>query len=402
MSFCGYFDYNATTPLSAAAKAAWFAAVEEFWHNPSSLYRSAAAARAKLESARERCADMLGCEPHQIIFTSGATESNNSIMNFAALRFPSMEIGISALEHPSVREPGLAAAGERLLTIHAKADGTVDLPHLRTLLQSAQFSVISVLAASNETGVLQPWQEIAAMCREEEVYYHCDAAQWIGKLPSTGLGKCDFLTGSAHKLGGPKGVGFLKVPSNVAAFHAQRGGPQEERRRAGTENLPGILSMMAAWQERESCVESAARAGVAARIAFERQIVHSIRGTQIIAPVSPRLWNTVMLVMPEQPNVKWVARLSDLGFQVSTGSACSSGSGASEVLHAMGHSGDALRRVLRVSSGWNTQREDWTALAAAMTHVWADFSSGVQARPQIILEKSGMNQNPGLRGKKNG
>jgi cysteine desulfurase len=354
----GYFDANATTPLHAAAREAWLAAP---WHNPSSLYAEAAAAHAELEQCRERLGGIVGCEPDDLVFLSGATEANNAVLE--SFTRQGKKLAVSAIEHPSGREPAPGA-----VLIPAGADGVVSLDALREILETKAPALVSLMAANNETGVLQPWREALTLCREAGVLFHCDAAQWIGKLPAGGLGDCDFLTGSAHKFGGPKGAGFLKVTGH---FRWLRGGPQEDRRRAGTENLPGIAAMLAALE----AAEAARGPDDSLRREFEAKIKRAVPGVRIVAEESPRLWNTVLLIMPRHANVKWLARLSRAGFQVSTGSACSSGGGASEVLAAMGLPADALRRVLRVSSLRGHTARDWHALADAFASVRASLEA---------------------------
>ncbi len=356
----GYFDANATTPLHPAAREAWLAAP---WHNPSSLYAEAAAAHEALDQCRERLAGIVNCEAGDLVFLSGATEANNAVLeSFTRL---GRKIAVSAIEHPSGREPAPGA-----LIIPAGADGVVRLEALREILKSESPALVSLMAANNETGVLQPWREALTLCREAGALFHCDAAQWTGKLPAAGLGECDFLTGSAHKFGGPKGAGFLKVTGH---FRWLRGGPQEDRRRAGTENLPGIAAMLAALE----AAEAARVPDDSLRRRFEKEIKHAVPGVQIVAEASPRLWNTVLLIMPRHANVKWLARLSRAGFQVSTGSACSSGGGASEVLAAMGLPSDALRRVLRVSSLREHTARDWSALAEAFAAVCTSLEAAL-------------------------
>jgi len=359
----GYFDANATTPLHPSAQAAWLAAP---WHNPSSLYAEAAAAREALEDCRVRLGALLDCDAEEIIFLSGATEANNAVLDHFGRRGQS--IAVSAIEHPSVREPAAGA-----WSIPAGADGIASMEALRKLLETRKPALVSLMAANNETGVLQPWQEALGLCRAAGVAFHCDAAQWLGKLPAAGLGQCDFLTGSAHKFGGPKGVGFLKASPAHGPLRWLRGGPQEERRRAGTENLPGIAAMLAALEAIEPRLTDRA-AWESRRATFEAAVKAAIPGIRIVAEDSPRLWNTVLLVMPRHPNVKWLARLSRAGFQVSTGSACSSGGGASEVLTAMGLPDDALGRVLRVSSTWDQTEADWAGLVSALTAVHASLA----------------------------
>ena len=374
--FHRYFDCNATTAMNAAAKSAWLKASERCWYNASGLYREAAISRAALESARETVADLLTCDPAQIVFTSGATESNNAIFRWIREVHSQRAIAISSVEHPSVSE----AAPEALL-ISTDADGVADLDSLKTILASERLVLVSLMAANNETGVIQPWERAAKIIQAAGGLFHCDAAQWIGKLPSAQLGQCDFITGSAHKFGGPKGVGFVKIPENCAKFSTQLGGMQESRHRAGTENVPGILAMVAAWEEREASMEidSAGRDG------FEQRLKQAITGMQIVGEAAQRLWNTSLIIFPEFQNTKWLARLSELGFAVSTGSACSSGAGASDVLMSMGIEGGGLRRVLRFSSGWDQTPADWLALADAVIQVWNEFQSGQSARQKVTL-----------------
>ncbi|MEQ1853752.1 MAG: aminotransferase class V-fold PLP-dependent enzyme, partial [Chthoniobacteraceae bacterium] len=236
-----YFDHNATHPLSAAAKRAWIEAVEQFPGNPSSPHRLGQRAEAALQEARERLARILGCGADEIVFTSGATESANTVLaQFAAVM-------VSAIEHPCVME---VAKRKSARLLPSAATGVVSSPRF----DDQRPQLVALMAANNETGVLQPWREALAVCREHGVPMMCDAAQWIGRLPAHGLGECDFVTGCAHKFGGPQGVGFLKCPVNFPPF--LRGGPQEEGRRAGTENVAGVLAMVAALEEREAAMRS--------------------------------------------------------------------------------------------------------------------------------------------------
>ena len=375
----GYFDNNATTPLHPAARAAWLETADRFWQNPSSLYREAGAARQKLEDCREQVADRLECGAEKIIFLSGATEANNSVIaHAAACGFRS--IAISAIEHPCVREPAEHFFRDALTVIPVTPDGVTDLGALEEILTTQSPRLVAVMAANNETGVLQPWPEASALCRRHGALFHCDAAQWIGKKPAAGLGSCDFITGSAHKFGGPKGIAFLKVPEGGRPFRSLRGGPQEERRRAGTENLPAVAAMLAAWDAVESSLTELESDRILARRGFEQAIMASFPGVRLIAAASPRLWNTVLLTVPAPVNVKWLTRLSALGFAVSTGSACSRGAGASDVLRAMGLPDDQSGQLLRLSGGWDTTAEDWLALADAFANAVAANDRGAPAR----------------------
>ncbi|MDF1862707.1 MAG: aminotransferase class V-fold PLP-dependent enzyme [Verrucomicrobiales bacterium] len=369
-----YFDYNATTPMSATAREIWNEASEQLWHNPSSLYREAGYAKQRLDDAREDLADLLGVDaPERVVFTSGATEANNAIVRYFS-RSKRGKLAFSAIEHPCV-EASVSEFCETGGTFEIPVDpgsGVVDLDALESGLRSGGLSAVSIMAANNETGVLQPWREVAALCREQEIPFHSDAAQWIGKMPLEGLGECDWITGSGHKFGGGKGVGFLMMPEEGGEdFHAAVGGPQEEGRRAGTENLPAILAMVGALEEMSGLDFGKERAE--GRDRFEARVKEEL-GIQIIGESAPRLWNTSMILLPREKNLKWLTRLSGLGFAVSTGSACSAGKGnPSRVMAAMGLDFDEMGRVLRLSGGWESTPENWDALAGALVSVGAEL-----------------------------
>jgi len=232
-----YFDHNATMPLSKTAREAWLRASEDFPGNPSSPHRLGSRAEAALNSARERLARILGCDPLDIVWTSGATESNNTVLHHLATTLQAEEeVWVSAIEHPCVLAPAQRYLGRRLRRIPVLQSGVVDLNWLAENLDRARPSLICIMAANNETGALQPWREILAICRKQEVPFFCDAAQWIGKLPSAQLGEADWISGCAHKFGGPRGVGFLKCPGKGPVTPLILGGEQEDGRRSGTEN----------------------------------------------------------------------------------------------------------------------------------------------------------------------
>ncbi|MGY8644335.1 MAG: cysteine desulfurase family protein [Verrucomicrobiales bacterium] len=361
----GYFDHNATAPLCEAAREAWIEASEKMWHNPSSLYREAGMAKLRLEDMREELADALGIdEPERVIFTSGATEANNAVMRYFE------NVAISAIEHPCVCETARAAS---ILPI-SEATGSVELESVEALFSTNEIpGLVSVMAANNETGSIQPWQEIGVKCRENGVLFHCDAAQWFGKMGEfESFGETgDFVTGSAHKFGGPMGVGFLTIPEDFDPnFTLASGGPQEHQRRAGTEDLPGIASMMAAFREERPTPN----AGL--RDQFETDLAEKIKGVKFVGQAGKRLWNTSMFVVPRESNLKWLIRLSRAGFSVSTGSACSAGKGnPSHVMEAMGLDFNSMSRVIRVSSGHDTTAEDWSALLGALVECDREFLS---------------------------
>jgi cysteine desulfurase len=371
----GYFDHNATTPLHPAARDAWLRASEKHWHNPSSLYRDAGLASQQLESARERLGTLIDADAERIVFTSGATESNNAL--FASLPADALVV-LSAIEHPSVRE---AARGRNVVELPVNADGVIPTDDLKHLIISKRPTLVSVMAANNESGALQPWRELAAICHEHGVLFHTDAAQWLGKLDATNLGVCDFITGSAHKFGGSKGCGFLVLPKEDSRLSFIRGGPQEHGRRAGTENYPAIEAMVTALETITPYLGEIEQTQSKLRDAFIAALRSRFDSLRVISESAPRLWNTVLMVMPEHDNLKWLTRLSRRGFSISTGSACSSGKeGSSVVVTALGASAEELKRVVRISSGWETTAADWQALAAAFVEVSDELNRG--GRPQ--------------------
>ncbi len=371
----GYFDHNATTTLHHAARDAWLRASEKHWHNPSSLYRDAGLASQQLESARERLGTLIGADAERIVFTSGATESNNAL--FASLPAGAVVV-ISAIEHPSVRE---AARGRNVVELPVNAAGVVAADELQQLITAKRPALVSVMAANNESGALQPWHEMAAVCREHGVLFHTDAAQWLGKLDAANLGECDFITGSAHKFGGSKGCGFLVLPQEDSRLGFIRGGPQEHGRRAGTENYPAIEAMVTALETITPRLSETEHTQSNLRDAFIEAMRARFNPLRVISESAPRLWNTVLMVMPEHDNLKWLTRLSRRGFSISTGSACSSGKeGSSVVVTALGASAEELKRVVRISSGWDTTAADWQALAVAFVEVFEELNRG--GRPQ--------------------
>jgi len=325
--------------------------------------------KIRLDTARERFAALLDSAPERLVFTSGATEGANAVFAHWARALPTAaRVAISPTEHPCVLEAARAHFGSaRIGWLDVDRDGVVTPAALeKTLAAPDAPAAVAVMAANNETGVLQPWPALAALCRRAGVEFFCDATQWLGKLPASGLGACGWAVASAHKLGGPKGMGLLQIPAPADGFHAQRGGAQEHGRRAGTENFPGVAAMLAALTEAETQKVLFETERLRWRDNFERALPAAVPGAAVVAAGAERLWNTVALLLPHGENHRWVARLDARGFQVSTGSACATAKeGPSHVLAALGLAPEAARRVVRVSAGWETTEADWGALAAA-------------------------------------
>ncbi|MEI7809334.1 MAG: aminotransferase class V-fold PLP-dependent enzyme, partial [Verrucomicrobiota bacterium] len=239
-----YFDYNATAPVMREAREAWLHITEKLGGNPSSMHQFGAKASNALADAREKLAEHLGCHPLDLVWTSGATEANNMVMHHFAKKLGNTgEVWISAIEHPCVLDSAQHYFGKRAKLIPVTHEGLIDMDWLTTELADSRPALVAVMAANNETGIIQPWREARAICHQYKVPFFTDAVQFIGKMPMTGLGECDYVSGAAHKFGGPRGVGFLKIPHRSAITPLLHGGKQEGGRRAGTENVAIIAAM---------------------------------------------------------------------------------------------------------------------------------------------------------------
>ena len=383
-----YFDHNAAAPLRPCAHEAWNAAAREAWANPSALYPAALAAKAKLEAAREKMADFLFCPPGRIVFTSGATEANNAVFRrFAQAAEAGEFCAVSAIEHPSVLEPARALFGKRLLLLPVGPDGWLDIAASAELIHEKRPALVSVMAANSETGVLQPWLEIASLCREYAIPFHCDAVQLLGRVPLGDIAsRADYLSLGFHKIGGPRGAGLLLAPAEDSALRVALGGTQEAGRRAGTENVAAVAAAAEAMKEALDEVHSglAARQGEF-RDAFEKRLTSL--GAEVVGGASPRLPQTSLLLLPRHEGTTWVSRLARLGFACGTGSACGSGkSGPSHVLTAMGVDADRARRAVRVSASAETSEEDWRALADAFATALAGLDAESAASGVVRFE----------------
>ncbi len=375
-----YFDYNATAPVMREAREAWLHVTEKLGGNPSSMHQFGAKASNALADAREKLAEHLGCHPLDLVWTSGATEANNMVMHHFAKKLGNAgEVWISAIEHPCVFDSAQHYFGKRAKLIPVSHDGVIDMDWLTTELADTRPALVAVMAANNETGIIQPWREARAICHQYKVPFFTDAVQFIGKMPMTGLGECDYVSGAAHKFGGPRGVGFLKVPHRSAITPLLHGGKQEGGRRAGTENVAIIAAMMAALEVREKQIlRSEHLLRKVWRDNFEAQFLRALPGASIIGQKQPRLWNTVSALMPDgDRKLQWVIRLDKAGFAVSTGSACTTGKEEpSHVLSAMGYKSAQAHRAVRMSAGWETTEADWDALLKAVVKVHGEMQHG--------------------------
>lgn len=356
-----YLDWNATAPIRPAAAAAMTAAMARCG-NPSSVHRGGRAARRMVENGRSEVAALAGASPENVVFVSGGTEGNH----LALLGAGRERVLVSAVEHDSV----LRAVPDAV-RIPVDRDGIVRLDAIAALLEEDKRpALVSVMLANNETGVVQPTAAVAALAHARGALFHCDAVQAAGRMPldMATIG-ADLLTLSAHKIGGPPGIGALVVRDGLDLAPLLRGGGQERGRRAGTENLPGIAGFAAAAAAAAAEITLYDRVRLL-RDALEAEIAAVTPEAVVVGAGAPRLANTAALAMPGMPAETQVIALDLDGIMVSAGAACSSGKvAASHVLAAMGCTPDIAGSTIRVSLGWSSTEgdvrhfvESWTAL----------------------------------------
>ncbi|MGY4332597.1 cysteine desulfurase [Bradyrhizobium sp. LB7.2] len=356
-----YLDWNATTPLRAEARSAMLAAYELIG-NPSSVHAEGREARRLVEDARATLAAAVGALPRNVVFTSAGTEANALALS-PGLRGPSgrpvERLLVSAIEHASVLAGGRFPAGE-IGQIPVMRSGVIDLDHLKGLLSDGPPALVSIMAANNETGALQPVAEAAAIVHEARGLLHVDAIQALGKIPFDikAIGT-DLATFSAHKIGGPKGVGALVVADGVAGLEpVLRGGGQELNRRAGTENVAGIAGFGAAVRIALQALPEDAERMVTLRDRLENGI-RRVTGAIVFSNDVERLPNTVLFTAPGLKAETAVIGFDLEGVAVSSGSACSSGKvQPSHVLSAMGYDAAIAQGAVRLSLGWSTGPDD--------------------------------------------
>ena len=359
-----YFDYNATAPVRPRVREAILAGLD-LAGNPSSVHRAGRVARRLVEEVRDRMADVSGATPRNVILTGGGTEANNLALRGCATG----HLIISAIEHDCVTAAALAS-GKRVSMVKVLANGTVDLDHLGDLLRDAGTdTLVSIMAVNNETGVIQPVAEAAAIAREAGALFHTDAVQALGKIDLGSLGHaCDLITLSAHKVGGAKGAGALIVRDGIELTPMITGGGQEMGRRSGTENVPAIAGFGALLE-----IDLRAEQKRVHRIGLEIEaaLTDAVPGALVIGADAVRTGNTACIALPGVKAETQVMAMDLAGVAVSAGSACSSGKvSRSRVLDAMGYDGDIAGAAIRISWGWATTPEDTARLTAA----WRDMA----------------------------
>ena len=356
-----YLDWNATTPLRPEARAAMVAAYD-LVGNPSSVHAEGREARRLVEEARATLAAAVGALPRNVIFTSAGTEANALALS-PGLRglsgAPVERLLVSAIEHASVLAGGRFPGGAIGL-IPVTRSGVVDLELLKALLAGGPPALVSIMAANNETGALQPVAEAARIVHEAGGLLHVDAIQALGKIPFDikAVG-ADLATFSAHKIGGPKGIGALVVAEGIAGLEPLlRGGGQELNRRAGTENVAGIAGFGAAVKIALQALPEDAEHMASLRNRLENGI-RGVAGATIFSDDVERLPNTVLLTAPGLKAETAVIGFDLESVAVSSGSACSSGKvQPSHVLSAMDFDPAVAQGAVRLSLGWSTEPDD--------------------------------------------
>jgi cysteine desulfurase len=371
-----YLDWNATTPLRPEAREA-MAAAWDLAGNPSSVHAEGRASRRLVEDARAVIAGAVGADARDVVFTSGGTEANSLALTPGLRRNSSLPINrlvVSAIEHASVLTGGRFPPGA-IEILGVDKSGVVDLNHLREILADGPPALVSVMSANNETGALQPVAEVADIVHGAGGLLHVDAVQAIGKIPFDIRDiKSDLISLSAHKIGGPKGVGALVLADGLNGLEAAiRGGRQEKGRRAGTENVPGIVGFGAAVKAAMASLD-----GDMDRVEnLRKRLETGLRqtpGAFVFSEDAARLPNTTLFTVPGLKAETAVIGFDLEGIAVSSGSACSSGKvQPSHVLEAMGFGPEPAKGAVRLSLGWSTTEADidccleaWRKLASAL------------------------------------
>ena len=368
-----YLDYNSTTPLWPEAVRGAKKAFKE-WGNPSSIHQSASGAKALLWESRQHIAKFLACHPLELVFTSGASESNNQAFKGLCLKPVGKrnEVILSTVEHPSLLSVGdfVERQGFKVHYVPVSKEGQLDEDYFEKHL-SEKTLLVSVMLANNETGVIYPIKELAEKARQKGAFFHSDMVQGLGKMPINlqdfGVDMASF---SGHKFHSLKGCGLLYCKKDVPLESLIQGGPQERSRRAGTENLPGIVafgSVAKAFLDREEEMLEKNRHIEKLRDEMEEQLQNQISDLKLIGNKMRRLPNTSCLYISGLQGETLLINLDLKGFSLSAGSACNSGKlSASSVLTAMGFSETEARSCLRVSLGFKTTSEHTKTFVKAL------------------------------------
>jgi cysteine desulfurase len=364
-----YLDHNATTPIAPEVREAMLPYLTDEWGNASSSYRFGSKLKGVIEMARASVAELVGAHSREIIFTGCATESNNTAIHAALRANPQKRhIVTSAVEHSSVLNYCLALEKQnyRVTYLPVDRDGLLQLADLETAI-SDDTAIVSLMWANNETGVLFPVEDIARVCKERGVLYHCDAVQAVGKIPvNVSKLHVDYLSITGHKFNAPKGVGALYVRRKVPFTPYLHGGHQERGRRGGTENIALIVGMGKAAELALAKIQVYEPTVRPLRDALEKGILETILGTELNGHPVQRLANTTNLTFSGIESEALLLLLDQVGVCASSGSACLADSNEpSHVVKAMKFDTGASRQMLRFSFGMsNLQAEIQRTLSA--------------------------------------
>jgi len=357
-----YFDNNATTPVAPEVIEAILPYLREKYGNPSSIHTFGAEAGAAVEKARAQVAALLGAHPDEIIFTSGGTESDSTAILSALESYPAKRhVVTTRVEHPAVRSlcAHLRSRGYRVTEVPVDRQGLLDMDALRAAL-TGDTAICTVMYANNETGVIFPVEKIAELCRERGILFHTDAVQAVGKVPlNLAKSAIDMLSLSGHKLHAPKGIGALYVRRGVRFAPYLRGGHQERGRRAGTENVPGIVGLGVACDLAAGAMSEEQTRVRAMRDRLETELLRRALDAHLNGHPTQRLPNTTNISFEYVEGEAILLRLDHVGIAASSGSACTSGSlEPSHVLRAMGVPFTMAHGSVRFSlSRFNTMAE---------------------------------------------
>jgi cysteine desulfurase len=358
-----YFDHNASTPLDSRVRQEMHNYLQDDLGNPASRHHFGRRARTKIDHARDSVAQMVGCEDSEIFFTSGGTEGNNWIVKtmWQRLGGPGKEVVSSAVEHPSVLESlkWIEHQGGRVKWVGVDSQGQIDPQDLEKSI-SDNTVLATFMAVNNETGVIFPTFELAEIAQKRGIFFHVDAVQAAGKIPlSSFIPRVHALTLSGHKIYGPKGIGAVYLSKTVEACPYISGGAQELGRRAGTENVLGIVGMGKACEIANSEMMIDSEAILELKQKFEERLLSSLEGISVNSRETKRVPNTSNICFQNLDGETILLHLDLAGIAVSTGAACASGkSEPSHVLLAMGQSAETASSSIRFSFGkLNTMRE---------------------------------------------
>lgn len=376
-----YLDYNATCPIKPMVQQAMLNIFEN-GGNASSVHSYGRQTRKTIEQARDKVASFFDVTSAQVIFTSGGTESNALALNSALKKLNIRRLYISALEHDSIRASAQHLAfevGADLAFIPATPDGIISLENVQNVLhQEQQPFLVCLMAANNETGVIQPVQQIAQYVHKKGGIIHCDAVQALGKIPLNFNDlNVDTLSCSAHKIGGPQGSGVLIKAQNFPIYQLWQGGGQERGDRSGTENAASIVGFAEALAQSREDLDL----WYAWKQALEAELQHKVPEVKIFGQKAPRLANTSCFTMPGVNNQHQVMAFDLAGYAVSAGSACSSGKvKISHVLQAMNIDESEAKTALRISWGWKTSKDELDHFVKT----WYTIYQNNQKRPTSI------------------